>query len=192
MNTRNSTRVKASTITRPEVLAHSDSVREDECPLSNPTGRSVDDGVKNSKVNTKEKTKQKLMNCRREILISTMNMRTISAEFKRKELAYQFTSKGLSVLGIQDHKIVHSTEEDKIRTEMIDGCTLITTSAWRNDRNAAVGGVGLMLNKYAADALSDVVAYNSRIIIAHFSGNPSMSVIVTHGPHWTGLVGTYW
>ena len=142
----------------------------------------MDDGVKNSKVNTKGKTKQKLMNCRREILISTMNMRTISAEFKRKELAYQFTSKGLSVLGIQDHKIVHTTEDDKIRTEIIDGCTLITTSAWRNDRHTAVGGVGLMMNKYAADAVADVVAYHSRIIIAHFSGNPSLSVIIQYSP----------
>ena len=140
MNTTNSTRVKAPTITRPEVLEHSNTVRADETSFQNPTGRSEDDGVKNSKVNKKDKTKEKLMNCRREILISTMNMRTISAEFKRKELAYQFKSKGLSVLGVQDHKIVHGEEDDKIRTEVIDGCTLVTT--WRNNRNS-----GLKSNK---------------------------------------------
>lgn len=50
-------------------------------------------------------------------------MRTISSDFKRKELVYQFKSKRLSILGIQDHKIIHLEEDDKMKTDVIDGCT---------------------------------------------------------------------
>ena len=83
-------------------------------------------------------------------------------------------------MGIQDHKMVHEDEEK--RTEVIDGCTLITTSTWRNDKNAAVGGVGLMFSKYASHALADVEAFHNRIIIVHFNGNPATTLIVQHSP----------
>ena len=41
-----------------------------------------------------------------------------------------------------DHE--HDEDDDEVKTEVIDGCTLITTTAWRNSRNAAVGGIGIM------------------------------------------------
>ena len=171
--TNQSTRVKAPTIPRPEATELSDTLREDENSLSNPQGRSEDD-VNSSKVNNK-----KLMNCKKNTLLSTMNLRTLKAQPKQNELAFLFKSKGIMVLGIQDHKIVH---DEEIRTEEIDGCTLITTPAWRNDRNAAVGGVGLMISKYAVNALADVIAFNRRIIIAHFNGNPAVTLIVQYSP----------
>ena len=170
--TENSTRVKAPTITRPEVIGHPNTVREDEDTLLNPPGRSESDGVENNKVNTNKPHTEKLINCRKEILISSMNLRTIRADHKRKELAFQFNNKGLSVLGVQDHKIVHDEDDDEVKTEVIDGCTLITTTAWRNTRNAAVGGVGIMLNSQTTKAVADIEAYNNGILRS-FQRKPS-------------------
>lgn len=48
--------------------------------------------------------------------------------------------------------------DEKIRTDVIDGCTLITTTAWRSNNNAFIRGVGIMLSKYAPKALADVKA----------------------------------
>ena len=59
---------------------------------------------------------------------------------------------------------------------------MITSSAWRNASNAAVGGVGLMLSKQATQTLSEVVPHNKGIITAHFSGNPAVSAIVHYSP----------
>ena len=79
-----------------------------------------------------------------------------------------------------DHKIVHAEEE--IRVEELDRCMLITSSAWRNSNQAASGGVGIMISKQAEGKLSDVKSYNKRILIAHFNGNPSCTIIVHYAP----------
>ena len=94
---------------------------------------------------------------------------------QREELARNFQDKGICILGIVDHKIVH---EDPVTFQQFDEATMIMSSAWRNTSNAAVGGVGLMLSKQATQALSEVVPHNVCIITAHFSGNPAISVTV--------------
>ena len=67
-------------------------------------------------------------------------------------------------------------------SKQFDEATMITSSAWRNTSNAAVGGVGLMLSKQATQSLSEVVPLNKRIITAHFIGNPAISVTVHYSP----------
>ena len=49
------------------------------------------------------------------------------------------------VLSITQHKIIHKDEE--IFNKYIEGSSLITQSARRNDQNAACGGVGILLEK---------------------------------------------
>lgn len=39
-----------------------------------------------------------------------------------------------------------------------------------------------MVNNYTLKALTDVQAFNNRIIIAHFNGNPSVTLIVQYSP----------
>ena len=73
---------------------------------------------------------------------------------QREELARNFQDKGICILGIVEHKIVH---EDPVTFQQFDEATMIMSSAWRNTSNAAVGGVGVMLSKQATQALSEVV-----------------------------------
>ena len=86
--------------------------------------------------------------------MATMNVRSICLQNQREELARHFQDKGICILGIVDHKIVH---EDPVTFQQFDEATMITFSAWRNTSNAAVGSVGLMLSKQATQALSEVV-----------------------------------
>ena len=66
--------------------------------------------------------------------------------------------------------------------QQFDEATMITSSAWCNTSNAAVGGVGPMLSKQATQALSEVIPHSERIITAHFSGNPAISAILHYSP----------
>ena len=186
--TKRSTRVKAPTNIRPKSIEHSIIYSNDESSLPNPQGRSEID------VNRKTVNKEKFLKCKKDLLVSTINVRTLRNQHKQKELAYLFKRTGIAVLGIQDHKIVH---EEKVRSEEIHGCVLITTSAWRNRRNAAVGGGGLMINNSTSNVLTDVGSFNERMIIVHFNGNPKVTLIVQYSPtegsddakeHYTNLV----
>ena len=125
-------------------------------------------------------TGNKLMSCKHETLVATHNVRTIRSKHKREELANAFNLNNINILGIVDHKIVHN--DDTILTEELNNCTLITSSAWRNANNSASGGVGLLVNKLTEKALISVDPFNERIMCAHFSGNPSTTVIVHYAP----------
>ncbi|KAL5259929.1 hypothetical protein ACHWQZ_G010144 [Mnemiopsis leidyi] len=84
------------------------------------------------------------------------------------------------VLGVQEHRIVHNEE---IRTERLDkGAHLITSSAWRNGRQAATGGVGFVLAKKAYKAVSLMKSYGKRIFLISFDGNPRLTVITAYSP----------
>ena len=111
-----------------------------------------------------------------------MNTRTLSEEYRRKELANIFSKINLSILTISDHKLVHSKDDDEVKYWKLENCTLITTSAWRNAQGAAVGGVGIMLNKQAEKSLAEVTSVNQRIMVTTFNGNPNTSVISTYAP----------
>ncbi|XP_072036995.1 uncharacterized protein [Amphiura filiformis] len=109
--------------------------------------------------------RRNLVNCKKVISISTMNVhvRTIREHQCREELVSNLNEYNVEVLGIQEHRI-------------------ITTSATKNDAGAAVGGVGILLNKNAKNSLASVRSHNNRILIANFQGNPATTVIVTYCP----------
>lgn len=89
---------------------------------------------------------------------------------------------GIDILGLFDHKITH---EEDIKYQQIDQHLIITSSAWRNSRNAAVGGVGgvgLIISKKTEDTLSEVIEQIDRILIAHFNGNPVTTLIMHYAP----------
>ena len=80
------------------------------------------------------------------------------------ELTINFKKQGISVLGIQEHRKVH--EDEPISYQEYQGQYLITSSAWRNSKNAAVGGVGLLLDRSAKKALGEVKSISNRILMA--------------------------
>ena len=78
---------------------------------------------------------------RREILVGTLNVKTLRAQYKREELGVCMRGNRVQLLGILEHRIVHSPE---IECQDLGSCYLITSSAWRTNNGAATGGVGLV------------------------------------------------
>lgn len=101
-------------------------------------------------------------------LISTFNLRTGKDIWRIQELIFHMKNQNISIIGLQEHRRVHE-DKDEVKFERIDGHILVTTSAWRNSRQAAVGGVGFLINPYAEKSLCDVVKISDRIIKASFA-----------------------
>ena len=59
---------------------------------------------------------------------------------------------------------------------------LITSSALRNSSQAAIGGVGFLLNKKAEAALCEINGISHRIIKATFAGNPECTIVPVYAP----------
>ena len=125
------------------------------------------------------KSGNKLLSCKKLVNVATHNVRTLKHQGKTEELAYAFNNANLNILGIVDHKRIHSDETQTIK---LDRCSLITSSAWRNASGAANGGVGLVVSRTTESAVADVKSFNERIMIAHFNGNPATTVIVHYSP----------
>ena len=77
----------------------------------------------------------------------------VRSKARQLELANLISKQNISILGISDHKIVH---EGKYQSTLIDNCTLITSSAWRNSNNASSGGVGLLVNGNVESIKSEI------------------------------------
>ena len=54
---------------------------------------------------------------------------------------------------------------------------LLTCSASRNSINAAIGGVGILINLRAYNAIKSIDMISNRIVAIHFMGNPLTTVI---------------
>ena len=75
------------------------------------------------------------MKCKKVVNIDILNVRTIRQASKRFELANNFISSGLDILGIQQDHICH---EDEFIIDRLDKYILITTTN---------GGIAAMLLK---------------------------------------------
>ena len=115
----------------------------DYVPL-NPLGRGMHDG---------SRAEGRLLSCKQYNYVATFNARKLRLENRRKELVNYFKEQSIAILGTVDHKIVHKEGDDDIVYDTIEDGIFITSSAWRNSRNAASGGVGLVVNKIAAGTL---------------------------------------
>ena len=113
------------------------------------------------------------------INVATFNIRTGKDNWRIQELIHHMNKHNISIIGLQEHRRVH---EEEIAYEHIDGYLLITSSAWRNSSQAAVGGVGFIINKQAEKALCDVSCVSSRIIKATFAGNPEFTTVSAYSP----------
>uniref|UniRef100_X2B9M6 Endonuclease/exonuclease/phosphatase domain-containing protein n=1 Tax=Capitella teleta TaxID=283909 RepID=X2B9M6_CAPTE len=120
-----------------------------------------------------------LLRCKKPFTMATFNANTIREEGRARELAHCFKQCNIDILGIQEHRKVHVEETQFSRLE---GQYLVTSSAWRNLSQAAVGGVGLMLSPKARKALRTVTPISERILVAEFDSNPVTTVIVIYSP----------
>lgn len=94
------------------------------------------------------------------------------------KMAKYFMASGIGILHIQEHRRVC---DDPAIFSRVEGQFLITSSAQRNQTQAAVGGVGLVLSPWARKALIRVTPLTDRILLAEFEDNP-ITVIVIYSP----------
>ena len=109
----------------------------------------------------------KLLKCKQEIIISTMNVRTIREEYKQIELKNNFEYHHIYIyiyiLGIQEHRIIHN---EKVRYKIFVRIIILTSLALRNDQGSATGGIGIMLNNILRSSLSEMISQIDRILIS--------------------------
>ncbi|KAJ3591155.1 hypothetical protein NHX12_009102 [Muraenolepis orangiensis] len=108
--------------------------------------------------------------------MATYNANTVREEARLEELANCVEERGVEILGVQEHRRVHT--DQPILYHKVGGCSFITSSAWRNDAQAATGGVGLMVSPRARRALRRVQQHTDRILVADFEGNPVTTVMI--------------
>ncbi|XP_062613175.1 craniofacial development protein 2-like [Saccostrea cucullata] len=120
------------------------------------------------------------LRCNETTNIATYNVNTLIDEDKKWELQHCSQLQHIGILGVQEHRIIHS---DPIEYTKFDTSTLVTSSGWRNKSQAAQGGVGLLLDRKARKSLLKIVSSKSgRILVAEFDGNPRTTIIVIYAP----------
>ncbi|XP_071958787.1 uncharacterized protein [Antedon mediterranea] len=122
-----------------------------------------------------------LLKCKNFIIISTFNVRTLNTINQIPELIANSINWKIDVVCIQEHRKFHEANELEYK-DAGKGWTLITSSATKNDINATIGGVGLLLSPRAIKSLNKIEKINSRIIIANFNGNPETTIISCYSP----------
>ena len=113
------------------------------------------------------------------IKILTFNMRTGREQWRINEIIHHMNKYDISIIELQEHRRAH---EEEIFYEHLNNYLLITSSAWRNSSQAAVGGVGFIMNRKAEKALCDVTYVSNRIMKATFVGNPEFSTLSAYSP----------
>ena len=108
--------------------------------------------------------KRALLRCRRPVIMASFNANTARTDEDAMEIAHCAETCGVDILGIQEHRRVHKEEErEEIKFEKVESYHLITSSAWRNERQASQGGVGLLLSSKAKKSLRSVESVSERI-----------------------------
>ncbi|XP_063605720.1 uncharacterized protein LOC134780779 [Penaeus indicus] len=79
------------------------------------------------------------------------------------------------------HRIFHPDTEIQHQTAA-NGWKLITCSAEKNNKNASIGDVGLLMSPQAYKSLIKAEKANSRIIQATFEGNPKTTILPCYSP----------
>ena len=113
-------------------------------------------------------------------MISTFNVQTLNRTTKLNELVYNAQKFNVSIIAIQKHRLIH--EEPLKHHSLCDNWLLITSSATQNTTNAAMGGVGILLDPRANLAVESIETISERTMIATFNGNPKCTVIPTYSP----------
>lgn len=72
-----------------------------------------------------------------------ISVSTVREDGRLEELTHCLLSRRAEILRIQEHRQVHANDSFKYRR--VESYTFITSSAWRNETQAATGSVGLLL-----------------------------------------------
>ena len=125
--------------------------------------------------------KTALLKAKKIISVSTINLRTLICKSKLYETIASAENFGIDILCIQEHRLYHQEIDIKF-CKLERNWTLITNSAWKNECNASIGGVGILLSPRATNALTNVERVNERILACTFQGNPMATIISCYFP----------
>ena len=132
----------------------------------------ISDQLRSARIST---TKSK-----KPVLISTLNTRNLKKQGNLEELNSNLRKYNISILGIQEHRFIHTDEPISYQT--IEGNYLITTSAWKNAQNEATSGIGILLSPKSKMSLGEVKKISHRVMTATFQGKPATTIIVAYSP----------
>ena len=172
MNFENSTTVEARVSPPLNRSSVSLNATDDE-PGLNPNGRPSFD----------PSTRKGIFRPKRSYNIGTLNCRSLNSDFARGELNLHINKYNLQLVCIQEHRILHKDNDPELICHDIGKSILFTASAYRNEINATIGGIGLVVQKQLLPLLTSIKKVNDRILIATFSGNPKTVIISCYSPH---------
>ena len=127
-----------------------------------------------------ELKRQKLLKCKQTLQMAAFKVRTLNRIGQLPELIASAVKHKIDIICIQEHRYTH-TENIKYH-ETGNGWSLVTASAWKNSVNAAVGGVGLLIEPRALKTLNSIEKIQPKMMAATFNGNPRATIIPCYSP----------
>ena len=115
--------------------------------------------------------------------VATLNCRTLRTFVAKTELSKLMSDFDISVMCIQEHRIIHSLTDPDIVVHNLGNSTLFTVSASRNERGASIHGVGIAVKTSLLQLISSVKRVSDRILSVTFKGNPKTTIISCYAPH---------
>ena len=100
--------------------------------------------------------------CKQTLQIATFNVRTLNRIGQLPELIASAVEHKIDIICIQEHRYTH-TEDIKYH-ETGNGWSLVTVSAWKTSVNAAVGGIGLLIEPRALKTLNSIEKIQPRMM----------------------------
>ena len=151
---------------------------------SKPLGRLLVDGHFSQEATTCSKKKsiksKPILSCTKIAKIGMINSRTIRPLSKRMAIAHIFEKSGIEILVIQEDKIIH--DECVGITSLTKDTYMITGSAWKNEAQATVGGVGFILPKKVYQSTMEITCISSGVLKVSFNGNPRFTMLSVYSP----------
>ena len=144
----------------------------DEAAL-NQSRRTASDAGHDDRPTTKS-NKHNILKCTRTSIFSTFNARTLVPGGRFKELVECSSNIGVDVIAIQEHRFFH---KPKLQYRYSGSYQLVTSSAWKNAKNASIGGIGFLLSSRAQDNLISIEPISPRLMVLELGGNPKTTVI---------------
>ena len=140
----------------------------------------VEKSATENKKNKYKNKKPELINNNTKTMIITLHTQTLQTIWKIPELIDSAVITGQDVVCIQEYWFIH--EDTLIKEHTFDIWKLITCWAWRNNRNAATVGIGIIMSLKAYNTITIVEKITSRIMTIQFHGNPHTTIISCYSP----------
>ena len=89
-----------------------------------------------------------LLRCKTLLQMGTFNANTLREEHRAAECEQSRSDAGIEILGIQEHRIV-LPDPNNVEYRTTGSGYFVISSGWRNESQAAQGGLGLLISRRA-------------------------------------------